>query len=395
MKKNITILGATGSIGTSTLDLLLEHKDKFELFAVSAYTQLDPLIKICTEFSPKYIVCAHPELERKFSEWLSKNESITSELIKGPQSLEFIASHPDVDTVVAAIVGSAGLPSVMAAAQSGKCILLANKESLVMAGSLLMREVRENNAQLLPIDSEHNAIFQCVHNSYVCGEKIPHIEKILLTGSGGPFRTTSKDQLMHVTPEQACNHPNWSMGKKISVDSATMMNKGLELIEACFLFDCKPCDIQVLIHPNSIIHSMVEYIDGSVIAQLGSPDMRTPIAHALAWPERISSNASKLDFLELANLDFYKPDLEKFPCLRLAIEAANKGQSAMIACNAANEIAVESFLSSEISFTDISSVIERVMRMHAQRFVDDEIFHISEILEQDLYARTLAKNIIV
>ncbi|MCK5386619.1 MAG: 1-deoxy-D-xylulose-5-phosphate reductoisomerase, partial [Gammaproteobacteria bacterium] len=322
--KGICILGATGSIGVNTLDVAARHPDKYKIVALSANGQVDRLVEQCEQYQPEYAVMANEKAADELASKLkSKNSSVR--VLSGIEGLEKIASLPQVDYVMAAIVGAAGLKPTLAAARAGKRILLANKEALVMSGQIFMDEVKKNNAELLPIDSEHNAIFQCLPENYDKGLAESGITKILLTGSGGPFRTKALNELENVTPDEACAHPNWSMGRKISVDSATMMNKGLEIIEACWLFNTNPDNIQVVVHPQSVIHSMVQYSDGSVLAQLGQPDMRTPIAHALAWPERIESGVEKLDFFSISKLEFEQPDYERFPCLRLAEESIRKG----------------------------------------------------------------------
>jgi len=362
--QQITILGATGSIGVSTLDVLTRHPEKFEIFALTADRQWQVLAAQCRQHRPRYAVLCDESAAANLAQEL-KNNQCTTEVLVGRDALAEVAAHSDVDTVVAAIVGSAGLLPALAAARAGKKILLANKESLVMAGALFTQAVADHGAILLPIDSEHNAIFQCLPNhrsDYLQQGLISSgVRKILLTASGGPFRTTPLADLYHVTPEQACAHPNWSMGKKISVDSATMLNKGLELIEACWLFNTNPTHIEVVIHPQSVIHSLVEYIDGSVLAQMGNPDMRTPIAQALAWPDRIESGVASLDLILTAQLDFSAPDYQRFPCLRLAQEAAAAGATAPAILNAANEVAVAAFLNHQIRFDQISQVIESAL----------------------------------
>ena len=362
--QQITILGATGSIGFSTLDVLARHPEKFEIFALTADRQWQVLAAQCQQHRPRYAVLCDESAAANLAQEL-KNNQCTTEVLVGRDALAEVAAHSDVDTVVAAIVGSAGLLPALAAARAGKKILLANKESLVMAGALFTQAVADHGAILLPIDSEHNAIFQCLPNhrsDYLQQGLISSgVRKILLTASGGPFRTTPLADLRHVTPERACAHPNWSMGKKISVDSATMLNKGLELIEACWLFNTNPAHIDVVIHPQSVIHSLVEYIDGSVLAQMGNPDMRTPIAQALAWPDRIESGVASLDLILTAQLDFSAPDYQRFPCLRLAQEAAAAGATAPAILNAANEVAVAAFLNHQIRFDQISQVIESAL----------------------------------
>ena len=355
----LTILGATGSIGISTLDVVALHPDRFRVFALSCHSNVIDLAEQCRQFKPRYAVASDPTKVDQLKQLLEKNCANT-EVLSGVEGLCQIATDPDVDTVMAAIVGAAGLLPTLEAAKKGKRVLLANKESLVMAGPLFMNAVKQGGATLLPIDSEHNAIFQCLPSDYSSKEK-DGVRKILLTASGGPFRQVAMDTLSSMTPEQACAHPNWEMGRKISVDSATMMNKGLELIEACWLFSVSPEDVEVVIHPQSIIHSMVEYVDGSVLAQLGNPDMRTPIAHAMAWPKRIDSGVSSLDIIATAQLDFEAPDLERFPCLALAMQAARLGGSAPTILSAANEVAVEAFLDRKIRFTQIAEIVAEVL----------------------------------
>jgi 1-deoxy-D-xylulose-5-phosphate reductoisomerase len=356
-KKRISILGATGSIGVSTLDVIRLHPSLYEVIALSAHTNVEKMQLQCLEFMPTYAVMVDANAATRLEACLKNTPAETTRVLAGTEALEFIASLPEVDYVMAAIVGAAGLLSTLAAAKAKKRVLLANKEALVMSGKIFMDVVHENNVELLPIDSEHNAIFQCLPQM---GAK-HGVERILLTGSGGPFRTRAIDTLDEVTPAEAVAHPNWDMGQKISIDSATMMNKGLEIIEACWLFDIDLDQLQVVVHPQSTIHSMVSYSDGSVIAQLGNPDMRTPIAHSLAWPKRMVSGVDSLDFFAIESLVFEKPNLERFPCLRLAQEAHEAGGNATIALNAANEIAVDAFLTKKIRFTDIPLLIEHAM----------------------------------
>jgi len=355
-RRLVSVLGSTGSIGANTLDVIARHPDRFAVYAVTANTSVDIMLEQCLAFEPRFAVMMDESAAARLRERLPAQ--IATEVRQGAAGLEEVVTAPEVDVVMAAIVGAAGLPSTLAAARAGKTLLLANKESLVMGGHLLMRAVRESGARLLPIDSEHNAIFQCMP---VDGEARPAargVSKVLLTASGGPFRQWSPAQMAAATPAQACAHPNWSMGPKISVDSATLMNKGLEFIEACWLFDMAPDRVDVVIHPQSIIHSMVQYLDGSVLAQLGNPDMRTAIAYGLGWPERISSGVAPLDLVATARLDFSAPDEARFPCLRLARESVAAGGTAMAVCNAANEVAVAAFLDNRIRFTDIPAVIE-------------------------------------
>lgn len=391
--QSVTILGASGSIGESTLDVLSRHPDRYRVYALTAHSRWQPLAQACLTHRPRYAVVGEPEAAEALTDWLTRNGCET-QVLCGPEALAQVASAPEVDTVMAAIVGAAGLLPTLAAVKAGKKVLLANKEALVMAGALFTRAVTEHKATVLPIDSEHNAIFQCLpghpRESLVNGLAGSGVRRILLTASGGPFRNSSPEELARVTPEQACAHPNWSMGQKISVDSATMMNKGLELIEACWLFNAQPEQIEVVVHPQSVIHSMVEYADGSVLAQLGNPDMRTPIAHALAWPERIASGVASLDIIATARLDFCRPDSERFPCLRLAAEAARRGGTAPAMLNAANEVAVAAFLERRLAFTDIPRVIEAVM---TQLEVAEPV-SLDVVQSADSQARALAQSLV-
>ncbi|MGQ9426085.1 1-deoxy-D-xylulose-5-phosphate reductoisomerase [Gilvimarinus sp. F26214L] len=384
----VTVLGATGSIGVSTLDVLARHPERFQVFALTANTRSDVLLEQCMACKPRYAVMRDGAAAEALQQNLRRRGSDT-QVLSGEQGLIEVAAHPDVDTIMAAIVGAAGLSATLAAVQAGKRVLLANKESLVMAGALFMSAVRQHGATLLPIDSEHNAIFQCLPPGFQ-GLEEAGVRRILLTGSGGPFRNTPLADLAAVTPAQACKHPNWSMGPKISVDSATMMNKGLEFIEACWLFDAAPSQIEVVVHPQSMVHSMVEYVDGSVLAQLGNPDMRTPIAHALAWPERIASGVSALDLLKLGPLEFTAPDLDRFPCLRLAMESVRAGGTAQVILNAANEVAVEEFLAGRLSFTAIPAIIEEVL----ERSSLVEPSSIEVVQSADADARSLARELL-
>jgi 1-deoxy-D-xylulose-5-phosphate reductoisomerase len=349
----LTVLGATGSIGVSTLDVVARHPDRYQLIALTGHRRVDILADQCKRFSPRYAVVGSAEDAVVLQSLVGRN----TEVLHGPQALEQVAALSEVDAVMAAIVGAAGLAPALAAAKAGKRILLANKEALVMAGPVFMAQVKSSGALLLPIDSEHNAIFQSLPHDYRGAPVRCGIRRILLTASGGPFRTRTPESLRDVTPEEAVAHPNWSMGQKISVDSATMMNKGLEVIEAHWLFDVPADKIEVVIHPQSVIHSMVDYEDGSVLAQLGNPDMRTPIAHALAWPERIDSGVASLDLCAIGRLDFEPPDLARFPCLSLAYQALQQGGNAPAVLNAANEVAVEAFLQRKLGFTRIADVI--------------------------------------
>ena len=354
------MLGATGSIGLSTLDVIGRHPERYQVFALSGYSQVEQLLALCLRHSPAFAVVPSADAALRLRADLAAAGSAT-EVLEGEAGLCQVAAASEVDAVMAAIVGAAGLRPTLAAVEAGKKVLLANKEALVMSGALFMDAVRRGGAVLLPIDSEHNAIFQCLPGDYARGLGAVGVRRILLTASGGPFRETPSAQLEAVTPEQACAHPNWSMGRKISVDSASMMNKGLELIEACWLFDAAPAQVEVVVHPQSVIHSLVDYVDGSVLAQLGNPDMRTPIANALAWPERIDSGVAPLDLFAIARLDFQAPDPQRFPCLRLARQAAEAGDSAPAVLNAANEVAVEAFLQRRIRFPEIAGMIEQVL----------------------------------
>ncbi|MCF6236868.1 MAG: 1-deoxy-D-xylulose-5-phosphate reductoisomerase [Gammaproteobacteria bacterium] len=385
----VTVLGATGSIGGSTLDVLARHKDQYHVVALTAHRNVKSMLKLCNDFQPEYAVMALPDEAEKLEVHLKKCRGETK-VLAGVEGLEYVSSLDQTDCVVAGIVGAAGLLPALAAARSGKRILLANKEALVMSGRLFMNEVKKYSAELLPIDSEHNAIFQCLPSDFSDGLNANGVRRILLTASGGPFRKTSLDKLKNVTPAQACAHPNWSMGRKISVDSATMMNKGLEVIEACWLFDAEPEQIQVVVHPQSVIHSMVEYLDGSVLAQLGSPDMRTPIAHALSWPKRIDAGVQPLNLFDIATLDFESPDFVRFPCLKLAFDTAKRGGTSSTILNAANEVAVQAFLDEQLSFIGIAKVNQTVL--------DELSYHeastLDVILSDDKIARELANDVI-
>lgn len=358
-KRLVSVLGSTGSIGVSTLDVIARHPDRFEVYALAANSSVDAMLAQCLAFAPRYAVMMDEAAATLLRQRLPAHA--VTEVKQGAGGLSDVVTAAEVDLVMAAIVGAAGLPSTLAAARAGKTLLLANKESLVMGGHLLMRAVREAGARLLPIDSEHNAIFQCmpVDTQSTAAEK--GVSKVLLTASGGPFRRWSTAQMFDATPDQACAHPNWSMGRKISVDSASLMNKGLEFIEACWIFDLAPEQVDVVVHPQSIIHSMVQYLDGSVLAQLGNPDMRTAIAYGLGWPDRLVSGVAPLDLVATARLDFEAPDESRFPCLRLARESVAVGGTAMAVCNAANEVAVAAFLDKKIRFTDIPAVIEHTL----------------------------------
>ncbi|WP_413662815.1 1-deoxy-D-xylulose-5-phosphate reductoisomerase [Microbulbifer sp. CNSA002] len=383
--QQITVLGSTGSIGVSTLDVLARHPEKYSVFALTARERVADLAQQCRRFKPQYAAVVDEVRAEELRVLLG--DEVDTEVLSGVEGLCRVASDTQVDTVMAAIVGAAGLRPTLAAVDAGKKVLLANKEALVMAGPIFQRALNKSGAQLLPIDSEHNAIFQCL--PFPCGDlEAAGVEKILLTGSGGPFRTRPANELGAVTPDEACAHPNWSMGRKISVDSATMMNKGLEFIEACYLFNARPEQIEIVVHPQSIIHSMVQYRDGSLLAQMGNPDMRTPIAHALAFPQRIDAGVPALDLVAQGRLDFEAPDFNRFPCLRLAREAVNEGKSAPTVLNAANEIAVEAFLKGRLAFTDIALVIEKVMN----RAPVVELSGLEAVEAIDFNARELAKQ---
>jgi 1-deoxy-D-xylulose-5-phosphate reductoisomerase len=381
--QQITVLGSTGSIGTSTLDVIARHPDRFSLYALTGRTQIELLAQQCIQYEPQVAVVAD---EASAIDLAGRIDTNKTEVRFGRQALADVASADQTDAVMAAIVGAAGLEPTLAAARAGKRILLANKESLVMSGDLFMKTCRDAGALVLPIDSEHNAVFQCLPTE---SASEPGISRVILTASGGPFRLWSGEEMAQATPDQACAHPNWSMGRKISVDSATMMNKGLELIEAHYLFGVSRENLDVLIHPESIVHSMVEYADGSTLAQMGNPDMRTPIAHALAWPERINSGVASLSLAQIGKLHFEEPDTTRFPCLRLAMDALQNGGAAPCILNAANEIAVHTFLAGDIGFADIARVNEHCVQalggMHAATSIE-------EVLEQDRIAREMAHS---
>ncbi len=391
--KKITVLGATGSIGVSTLDVIQRNASDYSVFALTAATSIELLEQQILTHRPPFAVVVDEQAAASLRERLCSHGGVSTEVLSGAAALEQVASAAEVDYVMAAIVGAAGLLPTLAAARAGKRVLLANKEALVMSGELLIEAVDDHHAELLPIDSEHNAIFQCLpvdtglHTADFSGAGVA---RIILTGSGGPFRTLPLAQLSAVTPDQACAHPNWEMGRKISVDSATMMNKGLELIEACYLFNTTAEQIDVVIHPQSVVHSMVQYVDGSVIAQLGNPDMRTPIAHALAWPQRIESGVGFLDIVSVAQLDFAAPDYQRFPCLRLAQQAVDEGGTAPTVLNAANETAVDAFLQKKIRFTDISQTIAYTQEKLPVQAADS----LETILEADRQAREVAAGYI-
>ncbi|ERS85127.1 1-deoxy-D-xylulose 5-phosphate reductoisomerase [Marinobacter nauticus] len=385
-KRSITVLGATGSIGLSTLDVIRRHPGRFSVYALTAGTRADELATLCREFRPAVAVMADAEAAERLKALLA--DMPETRVLAGETGLCEVAASAASDTVMAAIVGAAGLAPTLAAVRAGKRVLLANKEALVMSGKLFMDAVERHGAELLPIDSEHNAIFQCMPADKVRDPRGAGITRILLTASGGPFREYAAEDLRAVTPAQACAHPNWSMGQKISVDSATLMNKGLELIEACWLFNTTPANVQVHVHPESIIHSMVEYADGSVLAQLGSPDMRTPIANGLAWPERIEAGVAPLDLFAIGRFHFERPDLQRFPCLRLAAEAFAAGGTAPSVLNAANEVAVAAFLEGRLCFADIPVIIERTLT--ATEVVPADSF--DTIFAKDAEARRRARE---
>jgi 1-deoxy-D-xylulose-5-phosphate reductoisomerase len=384
--QQVTILGATGTIGINTLDVISVHSKRFTVFALTANNNVEGLFNQCLKFKPSYAVMLEENAAEQLFQKLQQAGSSTK-VLNGMASLEFVSSHENTDIVMAAIVGAAGLKPAIAAAKAGKRILLANKETLVMAGSIFMEAVEEGGATLLPIDSDHNAIFQVMPN--IKGKSLANrgVKKILLTASGGPFRTASLEELKRVTVKQALHHPNWVMGPKITIDSATMMNKGLEVIEAHWLFNASPDQIEVVVHPQSVIHSMVEYVDGSVLAQLGNPDMRTPIAYALGYPDRLESGVSSLDLFKIARLDFEVPETQKFPSLRLAFDALKAGGNAAAIMNAANEVAVDAFINEKISFTDIPVLIEYVLEKSQIKQVTD----IEMLISSDIEARIEAK----
>ncbi len=385
--KGVAILGSTGSIGVSTLDVVARHPDLYRVVALSANTDVRGILAQCREFRPELAAMADPGSARSLKDALAA-EGIDTEVMAGSAGLEAVATHPDASDLMAAIVGAAGVLPTLAAVRLGRRVLLANKEALVVSGALFMAAAAASGAQILPIDSEHNALFQCLPPNFAEGLERTGVESILLTASGGPFRRHSLAELHDVTPQQACAHPNWDMGRKISVDSATMMNKGLEVIEARWLFDARPDQVRVVVHPQSVIHSMVQYVDGSVLAQLGNPDMRTPIAHALAWPQRHGSGVAPLDLFEIARLDFEPPDLQRFPCLRLAFEAITEGGTAPAVLNAANEVAVARFLEGRLRFTAIAEVVERTLASYPHGAAEDLL----ELLDADAHARALAEQ---
>ncbi len=385
--QRLTVLGSTGSIGTSTLDVVARHPDRFRVVALTGNSQVELLARQCIQFKPEYAVLLDESAAAGLRQRL-KDAGSTTEVLCGVAALEQVSVLPEVDAVMAAIVGAAGLRPTLAAARAGKKILLANKETLVTAGNVFMEAVRASGSALLPIDSEHNAIFQSLPHDYRGDMKHSGVSKILLTASGGPFRNTPLADLQDVTPEQACAHPNWSMGRKISVDSATMMNKGLEVIEAHWLFNASADDIQVVVHPQSVIHSLVQYVDGSVLAQLGNPDMRTPIAYGLSWPERIDAGVAPLDLFKVATMDFQAPDFERFPCLALAYQALRAAGTAPAILNAANEVAVDAFLNRRIAFLDIPRVIASVL----DELPVEPVVTLDDVIGADAGARRAAQS---
>ena len=393
MTQSVCILGVTGSIGQSTLKILSQHPDKYSVFAISAHSRILELVEICKQFKPKVVVVPKEKVDELQTIFVQSNLQ-NIEILADQEGLISIASHREVDVVMAAIVGAAGLLPTLAAVKAGKRVLLANKEALVMSGDIMMQAARDHKALLLPVDSEHNAIFQSLPHNYLYAERNGQpqlgVSRILLTASGGPFLNHSIEQLQDVTPQQACKHPNWSMGQKISVDSATLMNKGLELIEACHLFSISEHFVTVVVHPQSIIHSMVQYVDGSTLAQMGNPDMCTPIAHALAWPERLQTSVPPLDLFEYSQLNFQAPDIKKFPALDLARQAMRAGGLAPTILNAANEIAVAAFLKQQIGFTNIPQVVEYTL----QNLENAPAIDIEHILDMDNTARRVAQQYI-
>ncbi len=389
MQQRVVVLGSTGSIGQSTLDVIARHPERYRVYALAALRQIDLLESQIERFKPAVVVVVDPVAAEQLQARL-KSKGVPVQVHTGAEALIKLVQSPEIDTVMAAIVGAAGLPSALAAAEAGKRVLLANKEALVMAGPVFMEAVRRSGAVLLPIDSEHNAIFQSLPPGYAANPAAHGVSHIVLTASGGPFRGYKKEHLTEVTPEQAVSHPKWSMGPKISVDSATLMNKGLEVIEAHFLFGLPADKIKVVVHPQSTIHSLVQYVDGSVIAELGEPDMRTPIAHALAWPERIQSGVSVLDLVACGQFDFAEPDLEAFPCLSLAFEALQRGGSAPAVLNAANEVAVAAFLDKKIAFLAIPDVIRQTLAAIS----DCPLTDLDSVLDVDRKARRYAESLV-
>ncbi|MCB1791555.1 MAG: 1-deoxy-D-xylulose-5-phosphate reductoisomerase [Gammaproteobacteria bacterium] len=387
--RGISILGSTGSIGQSTLDVVARHPDAYRVVGLAANSDVDGMLAQCRRFRPALAALADAGAAARLRAAVA-DEGLGVDVMAGVAGLDAVATHPDASDVMAAIVGAAGVLPTLAAVRLGRRILLANKEALVVSGALFMAEARASGATILPIDSEHNAVFQCLPADFGHGLAQVGVERILLTASGGPFRQRTLAELHDVTPEQACAHPNWRMGRKISVDSATMMNKGLEVIEARWLFDARPEQIQVVVHPQSVIHSMVQYVDGSVLAQLGNPDMRTPIAHALAWPQRHAAGVAPLDLFAVARLDFEPPDLQRFACLRLAYDAVAQGGTAPAVLNAANEVAVAQFLERRLGFTQIAEVVERTLDAFPHAHADD----LEALLDADGRARAHAEQLV-
>jgi 1-deoxy-D-xylulose-5-phosphate reductoisomerase len=385
----VAVLGSTGSIGVSTLDVLARHPGRYSVEVLAAASSHERLLAQCLSHRPRLAVLESPEAARALEAGL-RAAGATTQVLCGPEALSECVAGSGIDVVMAAIVGAAGLPSTLAAARAGKRVLLANKESLVVAGALLVDAARAGGAALIPIDSEHNAIFQCLPPGLETGRPCSGVRRVLLTASGGPFLRLPREEMARATPRQACAHPRWNMGPKISVDSATLMNKGLELIEACLLFGMEPGQVEVVVHPQSIVHSMVEYVDGSILAQLGNPDMRTPIAHALGWPERIGSGVQSLDLVAAARLDFEAPDVGRFPALRLARSAAEAGGTAPAVLNAANEVAVAAFLGGRLGFLGIPEIVEAVLGRHRNRTADS----LGTVLEDDRWARELAQSML-
>lgn len=385
--KGVTILGSTGSIGVNTLDVLSRHPENYRVVALTGNSNVDAMWEQCRRFRPAYAVMADAGTARELRQRCAQG-GLPTEVLEGVSGLEAVAGLPETDYVMAAIVGASGLLPTLAAARAGKRVLLANKEALVMSGRLFMEAARDHGAELLPIDSEHNAVFQCMPAGFERGLPEVGVRRILLTASGGPFRRTPVKELASVTPDQACAHPNWVMGRKISVDSATMMNKGLEVVEACWLFNTTQEKVEVVLHPQSVIHSMVEYVDGSVLAQLGNPDMRTPIAHALAWPRRMDSGVAALDLFAVARLDFERPDAERFPCLQLARQAMIAGGTSTAILNAANEVAVASFLEGRAAFLDIPQLIAAALDGVAGEAADS----LEAVLAADAAARDFVRR---
>lgn len=393
MSQSVCILGATGSIGQSTLKILAQHSQEYSVFAVTAHSRLAELVEICKQYRPRFAVVPSSKVD-ELRQLLVAEQLADIEILADEAGLVAVASHPDVNVVMAAIVGAAGLLPTLAAVKAGKRVLLANKEALVMSGEIMMQAALDHHATLLPVDSEHNAIFQCLPQNYFQAERNGQpklgVSNILLTASGGPFLNHSLEQLHSVTPAQACKHPNWSMGQKISVDSATLMNKGLELIEACHLFSIEEHFVTVVVHPQSIIHSMVQYVDGSTLAQMGNPDMCTPIAHALAWPERIHTHVPALNVFTHSQLNFVEPDITRFPALKLARQAMKVGGTTPAILNAANEIAVDAFLKQKIGFMQIPAIVEQTLNQLAHQAANS----LDVILQADSEARAIAQQLV-